>query len=54
VGVASPRRERLPLGHQTAQLPKDRLGLGRVAQPETANEERAVLGDEGAQRVAVL
>ena len=52
--VASPRRERLPLGHQTAKLPKDRLGLGRVAQPETANEERTVLDEEGAQRVAVL
>jgi hypothetical protein len=35
-------------------LPKDRFGLGSVAQPETANQERSVLVYEGAQRLAVL
>ena len=54
MGVASSRREGLLLGHQTGQPPKDGLGLGRVAEPETANQERTVLGDGGAQRVAVL
>jgi len=54
VGVAPSGRERLRLGHQAGQPPKDGLGLGHVAEPETANEERTVLGDGGAQRVAVL
>ena len=49
-----PGRESLSLGHQAAKLPEDRLGLGRVAQPETAHQERPVLGDERAQRAAVL
>jgi len=49
-----PGRECLSLGHQSAKLPKDRFGLGRVAQGETTNQERPVFGDEAAQCVAVL
>ena len=52
--VAAPGREGLPLGHQTAKLAKDRLGLGRVTEPETANQKRPVFGDERAQRVAMF
>ena len=52
--MAPSGREDLLLGHQTGQPPKDGLGLGRVAERETANEERTVLGDGGAQSVAVL
>jgi len=51
--VAS-RRKGFPLGHQIAKLPKDRFGLGRIAQRETSNQQRPVFGDEGAQRVPVL
>ena len=42
------------LGHQADRQPlEDGAGLGRVAQPEPADQDGAVLGDHGPQRVAV-
>ena len=55
LGVGLPLRERLSLDHQAAggQPVEHRSDLGRVAQPETADQDRTVLGDDGAQGVAV-
>src|SRR5262249_18387564 len=52
--IAAPGREGLPLSHQTAKLPEDRFGFGRVAETKTAYYEPPVFGDEGAERAAVL
>ena len=55
VGVDLPGREGLPLDHQAGGQPsEDRTDLGRVAQAEAADQDRTVLGDDGAQRVPVL
>jgi len=53
-GVTPSGGEGLLLSHQAAQPSKDGLDPAGIVQPETANEERTVLGDEGTQRVAVL
>ena len=37
-----------------ASRAEDRAGLGRVAQPEATDQDAAVLGDDGAQRVPVV
>jgi hypothetical protein len=47
-------REGLLLGRQADRKPlEDGAGLGLVAQTETADQDAAVLGDHGTQRVAV-
>ncbi|CAK7282745.1 hypothetical protein SGPA1_20720 [Streptomyces misionensis JCM 4497] len=48
-------RERLALRHEfTGEPAEDGAGAVRVAQSETTHEQRPVLGDHGAQRLAVL
>ena len=54
MGVTAPGRKCLPLDHEAAELPEHRPGLGGVSKLETANDERTVLGNCGAQPVAVL
>ncbi|GGR53652.1 hypothetical protein GCM10015536_68870 [Streptomyces griseomycini] len=53
--MGPPGREGLPLGHQPGAQPlEDGTGPGHVAQPEAADQDAAVLGDDGAQRLPVL
>ena len=53
-GIGLPGREGLLFRHQAAREPlEDGAGLGRVVQPQPADQDAAVLGDHGAQRVTV-
>ena len=55
VGIDLPGREGLPLGHQAGRQPSEDFGgLGGVPQVEAANQNRTVLGDDGAQGIPVL
>ena len=46
-------RKRFRLRHQRPELPKHRLGLGRISQLETPYPHRALLGDDRTDRVAI-
>ena len=49
-----PGRERLPLGHQADGQPLEHgADPGHIVQPEPADHDAAVLGDDGAQHVPV-
>lgn len=52
--VGLPRRERLSLPHRfDGQLTQDRLDAGRVAQPQSADQDRTVFLQRGPQPVPV-
>jgi hypothetical protein len=55
VGVGLAGGEGLPFGHQAGgQPPEDRAGLRGITQPEAADQDPAMLGGDGEQRVPVV